>query len=107
MKHLIGKNVLVTTSNWFIAPDGSDYKACYGELKAINEAGQSLGFIPNRAHANWFIEVGNMVIMGCQVMYVTLADEKPNFGKSKAWSGAENGIKEYDRPCVIYDASKA
>lgn len=66
----IGKKVLITTSNWFIAPDGKDYRAVHGTLKGVHEAGKSLGFIPNRSHANWFIEVGSMIIMGCQVMYV-------------------------------------
>jgi len=70
MLNKIGKKVLITTSNWFIAPDGKDYRAVHGTLKGVHEAGKSLGFIPNRSHANWFIEVGSMIIMGCQVMYV-------------------------------------
>ena len=106
MKNLIGKNVLITTQDWFVAPNGSEYKACYGELKGVHEAGKTLGFIPNRSHANWYIEIGNMIIMGCQVMYVIEAPERPNFSIAKAWSSIpEGGIKEYERPCLIYDAS--
>jgi len=105
MLALINKKVLITTQNWFTAPDGKDYKSCWGTLKAIHEAGKSLGFIPNRSHANWFIEVGNMIIMGCQVMYVIDCPEKPKMEMVKAWtSHAEKGIIEYDRPTIIYMA---
>lgn len=105
MHHYIGKNVLLTTGEWFTAPDGNNYKAAWGELKGIHEAGKTLGFIPNRSHANWFIEIGNMTIMGCQVRYVIQCDNKPSDGKARNWAAdATNGIKEYESPCQIYFA---
>lgn len=103
MNNLIGKSVLLTTSEWFYAPDGQNYKAVWGRLIGIHEAGKTLGFIPNRAHANWFIEVGKMIVMGCQVRYIVQCDEKPNTGRMRSWtSDAANGVKEFDTPSVIY-----
>jgi len=103
MQHLIGKKVLVTTQGWFYGKDGRSYRAAHGTLKAVHEAGKSLGFIPNRAHANWFIEIGEMIIMGCQVMYV-LECETVHDGPVPEWSTenqGEKGISEYQRPCVV------
>jgi hypothetical protein len=106
MKEHLNKNVLVTTSTWFIAPDGKEYRAVYGELKAIHEAGSTLGFIPNRSHANWFIEIGNMIIMGCQVMYFIQTDHC-SFDKAKHWTTDNNGkIIEQPAPCKIYNANE-
>src|SRR6186713_78831 len=107
MKKHIGQNCLITTSQWFVAPDGCEYRAVYGKLIAIHEAGKTLGFIPNRSHANWFIEIGNMIIMGCQVMYIAACKDEPNFGLAKAWSSKSDnsGIAEYETPTKIYNAS--
>lgn len=105
MKNHIGQNVLVTCSNWFIAPNGKEYKAVWGKLIAIHEAGKELGFIPNRSHANWFIEIGTMQIMGCQVMYFIGCPDKPNTEITSSWnSKSEGGIVQYERPTMIYEA---
>ena len=102
---LIGKKVLVTTQNWFTGNDGLDYKAAYGELKAIHTSQETLGFTPSRQNTNWFIEIGSLVIAGCQVLYLQDCPEEPNFKKSAAWTVSnEQGFKEYDRPSIIYKA---
>lgn len=107
MKDHIGKNVLINCQNWFTAPDGKDYKAVWGKLIAIHEAGKMLGFIPNRSHANWFIEIGNMQIKGCQVLYFIVCENEPLFVDSEAWNTTtEHIIVKYQRPCVIYNANK-
>lgn len=103
MKDFIGQKVLITTSGWFFAPDGTEYRSVYGTLKAVHEAGKTLGFIPNRSHANWFIEIGNMIIMGCQVMYITRTDN-PVLGPVKTWSMKECVVTEYERPTMIYNS---
>lgn len=102
MKNYIGKKVLVTTSEWFVAPNGRTYKAAWGTLHAINEAKESVGFAINRAHANWFIEIGNMVIAGCQVMYLMEQEQKPNTDVVKDWKG-DTG-KWFDAPSSIWIA---
>ena len=103
MHEYVGKNVLITTQSWFLAPNGQTYRAVWGTLKSINEAGKTLGFIPNRSHANWFIGIGKMTIMGCQVMYIIQCDDKPNTGEHLSWhSDAANGLKTFQEPSHIY-----
>jgi hypothetical protein len=106
MQKLIGKKVLITTQGWFYGHDGKQYKSVFGTLNGIHEAGKTMGFIPNRAHANWFVEIGRMVIMGCQVLYINQCDTV-NEGPVKDWMANERpnaGITEYERPCTIYFA---
>lgn len=99
----VGHNVLCTCQSWFVGPDGKQYKAIWGNLKAVHEAGKTMGFIPNRSHANWFYEIGNSVIMGCQVLYMIKCEAKPNVEPVKDWQAdATNGLKEYERTTFIY-----
>ncbi len=107
MQNLINKKVLVTTREWFYGSDGRAYKGVHGTLKAVHDAGKTLGFIPNRFHANWFYEIGEMIIMGCQVMYIVQCDNI-NDGPIQDFTSegqVENGIKYYERPSVIYMVS--
>lgn len=104
MHSYIGKKVLITTSGWFYAPDGKQYRSLYGTLIGIHEAGKTLGFIPNRSHANWFIEVGKITIMGCQVLYFIQCDERPNLGTASDWSfDKDKGLEQYERPSAIFE----
>jgi hypothetical protein len=105
MQDFIGQKVLITTYGWFYGSDGKQYRAAWGTLKAIHEAGKTLGFIPNRSHANWFVEIGNLVIMGCQVMYVMRSEEKPYTGPVEDYqTDSVHGITEYKRPGAIWVA---
>jgi hypothetical protein len=103
MHEYINQKVLCTTQNWFYAPDGKQYKAVHGTMKGIHEAGKTLGFIPNRSHANWFLEIGDITIMGCQVLYVLKCDSVET-GQIKDWKNDEKngGIEQYEHPSVIY-----
>ena len=103
MKNYIGKKVLVTTSEWFLAPNGRTYKAVWGTLHAINEAKESVGFAIHRSQANWFIEIGNMVIAGCQVMYLMDHPTEPETGIVDDWS-SDNGGVTYRHPSSIWIA---
>ena len=102
MNYLLNKKVLITTAQWFIAPDGKQYRAAWGELKGVHEAGKTLGFIPNRSHANWFLQVGNMTIMGCQVLYVIECENKPNAERVEDYTTNTGELKEFHRPTQIY-----
>jgi hypothetical protein len=104
MTGFIGKKVLITCQSWFYGKDGRSYRAVHGTLKAVHEAGKTLGFIPNRAHANWFLEIGDMVIMGCQVLYVQECEEVAREDVMD-WTSGENvqgGIQHFMRPTTIY-----
>lgn len=102
MKHFIGKKVLITTQNWFYGSDGRQYRAVHGTLKAIHSVTEDLGFTPNRVHTNWTIEIGNMIIMGCQVLYVQQSDSA-NHDIVHDWVEDEGApIKLLNKPSTIY-----
>ena len=98
----INKRVLVTTTNWFFAPDGKQYKAVYGTLKNLHQAEAVLGFKPDRAHTNWFVEIGAMMIAGCQVLYCVQSDEMPYLGTTTEQRVSDTGAIDYQSPCVIF-----
>ncbi len=105
MNNLIGKKVLVTASAWFYAPDGKLYRGCWGTLTEILSTKEDLGFSPNTRHTNWMVQIGNMTIAGCQVLYAIQCDSKPNTGMvENASYGAGTGISIFDRPGEIYIA---
>lgn len=62
---------LITTDDWFIAPDGYQYKSVFGTFKTIHNDFETLGIKTSRGSANWFVEIGNMMIAGCQIHHVT------------------------------------
>lgn len=96
----IGKKVLVTTSDWFYAPDGLEYKAVFGTLKAIEESSKIVGFNTTRGHyANWVYTIGNLVVMGCQVQYIVYTDEVNSTQMVSDWH-SDHGVIQ--RPNRIY-----
>ena len=66
--------MLVSTDNWFIAPDGASYRAVFGEVKGIHTAEETLGVQTNKHSTNWYLEIGNMMIAGCQISYAIRSD---------------------------------
>jgi hypothetical protein len=100
---LIGQNVLITTSQWFYGPDGKSYRAVWGKLIDVYESKNVFGFTPNRNHTNWMLQVGNMVIMGCQVMYCIKTDTRPS-ELVNDFSTEGGKVTEFIRPTFIYIA---
>lgn len=74
MNYEIGEKYLITTDEWFFAPDGSQYKAVWGTFKGVSKDEETLGIKTNRGSTNWYIEIGEMTIAGCQVFYVIKSD---------------------------------
>lgn len=72
---------LITTDNWFIAPDGKSYRAVWGEAKTMTAA-EALGIEPNRNSANWMVRVGteehHIILAGCQIHYAVSCPDRPN-----------------------------
>lgn len=102
----VGKKALITMEGWFTAPDGRQYKSAFGTVKGVYEAKEALGFSPGPRHVTWYIEIGNMTIAGCQVLYAVRCDEC-SFERAPNWSAsAEHGIKEYKTPTQIYNADE-
>lgn len=75
-----GQYYLVTTTDWFIAPDGHQYRAAWGKCHT-HTTDEVFSFTPTRQHTNWFIEVGtgenSIIIAGCRVMYAVQQEKRP------------------------------
>lgn len=88
MKHFIGKKVLVTTAEWFYAPDGKSYRAVHGTLRGLHRSEEVLGGTAGRGHAEWLLEIGDMVIPGCQVKYIIQCNDV-NTDPVTEWTSTE------------------
>lgn len=74
MNYEVGEKYLITTDEWFVAPDGGTYKAVFGTLHGISSDEQLLGMATNRHSTNWYVLVGSMILAGCQIHYVIKTD---------------------------------
>lgn len=99
----VGRKILVTVDNWFFAPDGKLYRAVFGTLHAVKTAEDALGVRPNGKSTNWYMEVGNITIAGCQIHYVVQTDSV-NFGNIDEMLSHDAIYKESNRPTHIYNA---
>ena len=70
----VGKKFLLTTDNWFFAPDGENYRAVFGTIHGVLDAETCLGIKANRNSSNWFVAIGDMIVAGCQIHYATRAE---------------------------------
>ncbi len=95
----IGDKVLVTTDNWFYAPDGRQYRAVWGTVKGIFSDTQTLGIKTNAKSTNWYAMVGSMMIAGCQIHYAVLTQDC-NF------EPVPNTEKDGNHPSGIYNADQ-
>lgn len=100
-KSWIGNNVLITTQNWFLGKDGRQYRAIWGKLKGITEVINLYGFVPSRSNANWVVEIGGMVIAGCQVFYSELCPDRPPEGMITDFVKDDKGIYQ-EQPCPTH-----
>ena len=58
---------LITTDDYFIAPDGKEYKCVWGDVQILND--NVLGVKTNRNAVNWYAKVGDVIIAGCQIHF--------------------------------------
>ena len=103
----INENYLITTLNWFVAPDGEEYRAIFGKVAGILTDEETLGVKTNRGSTNWYVSIGNMMVAGCQANYAIKTD-KVNPGNSKYnWAAdTEHGLKIHEAPTRIYNANE-
>lgn len=71
----VGDKVLVTTDAWFFAPNGEMYRAVFGTVKGIHTSENTLGVKTNARSTNWYAEIGNMLLAGCQIHYCVKTDK--------------------------------
>lgn len=101
----IGQKYLVTTNNWFLAPNGKQYKAAHGTVKGILSDNETLGIQTNRHSSNWYLEIGSLIIAGCQIHYAIKSDEC-NFNPIEESTLHDGEFKLSERPSNIYNADK-
>ena len=98
---------LITTDNWFLAPDGKEYRAVWGEVEVLED--KFLGLVTNRNSTNWFAKIGteenHVIVAGCQIHYAVKSNVKPFTSHAETWhSSVEIGCKEFKTPTKIYIA---
>ena len=97
---------LINTDNWFVAPDGKQYKAAWGQVQIVNDT--ILGVQTNRNSTNWFAMVGegkkHIIIAGCQIHYAIKCEEKPFTYYSETWETVNGELKLINTPSRIYIA---
>ena len=85
---------LVTTDNWFIAPDGKYYRSVWGEAQTMT-AVEALGVEPNRNSTNWMVRVGteehHILLAGCQIHYAVSCPDRPYQGDTSQTFPDDNG----------------
>jgi len=96
---------LITTENWFIAPDGKYYRAVWGETEVLTD--DFLGIKTNRNSVNWYVKIGSdtnhVIIAGCQVNYAIKCDVQPNNNRVVDFiDDSVKGFIEQERPTQIY-----
>lgn len=101
----IGEKALITCDNWFYAPDGRQYRAVHGTVKAVVSSEEALGVKTNARSTNWYIEIGNMTVAGCQIHYAISA-QTCNFDRALDWSSTTGSVAEFDRPSSVYNADQ-
>jgi len=102
----IGDQFIITTNNWFYAPDGKQYRGVYGTVHRVLNSEETLGVKTNSKSTNWYIQIGNMLIAGCQIHYAVKSDNC-NTGMVDDFAiDNTNGIIHFRRPSSIYNADQ-
>lgn len=101
----VGDKALITTDCWFLAPDGNQYKAVWGTVHAVRSSEETLGIKTNARSTNWYVEIGDMTIAGCQIHYMIKAG---SCNTDTVWHHKEEGgvVKEFSLPSNIFNANK-
>lgn len=94
---------LITTDDWFTAPDGKQYQAVWGNCEPVTDA--IMGIKTNARSTNWFImvkgEKEKVLIAGCKIHYAVEC-ERPATERSDYWSIEAGELKEFTTPTRIY-----
>lgn len=102
----VGKKVLINTDNWFYAPDGKAYKAAWGTVQAIDTDEKTLGVKTNARSTNWYLQLGNLLIAGCQIHYA-VASDTCNTGDVRDSREIDGVVNHFTRQSYIYNADGA
>ena len=71
----INKKYLITTDNFFIAPNGEQYNAVFGTVSTVESDEENLyGNETNMGYTKWYVVIGNMIVAGDQIHYCIQTD---------------------------------
>lgn len=101
----VGSCVLVTTDNWFYGPDGRQYRGVFGTVRGVYSDQETLGIKTNARSTNWYAEIGNVTIAGCQVHYVIRCNTPPP-ATLNDYEVKDGVVTFFDRPACIYNADE-
>lgn len=105
MNDMKGK-YLITTDNWFYAPDGKLYRAVWGEVEILPDT--FLGVKTNVRSSNWYAKVGAadkfVLLAGCQLHYAVKCPTQPVVSDIMDNSVVQGESKNYMRPTQIWIA---
>lgn len=92
-----GKKYLITTDNWFFAPNGETYRAAWGTCKLLSTE-EVFSFKPSRPSTNWYMVVGSgdreISIAGCQIHYAVRCDNRPHDVQlGKTYTDKDTGLE--------------
>lgn len=97
---------LITTDNWFLAPDGKQYKGVWGNVEIIED--NFLGIKTNARSSNWFAKVGSedkfVIVAGCQIHYAVKCENKPKIGDIQDQITKDGDVKNFVRSEYYYIA---
>lgn len=97
---------LITTDNWFIAPDGKQYRSVYGDVKIVSDS--ILGIKTNIRSSNWFAKVGteenHVIIAGCQIHYAIKTTDEVNYSSFYEKMDLGGKYENVYKDCSIYFA---
>ncbi len=102
----LNKTYLINLDTWFTAPDGITYRAIFGTLKGIHTSENMLKVKTNARSTNWFIEIGNSVVAGCQVHTAFRTDTCDFTSCKNTWETYEGKVVISDAPSKIYNADE-
>lgn len=103
----IGDNLLITTDNWFFAPDGDQYRAVHGELKGVFTSEETLGVKTNAKSTNWYVNIGNMIVAGCQIHYAIKTDKaNTEYHLEEKYNETEKKYELLKQRSRIYNANQ-
>ena len=101
----VGEKALITTDGWFIAPNGKQYRAVFGTVRAIRSSEEALGVKTNARSTNWYVEIGCMTVAGCQIHYAVCCDSC-EFTSIEDYRETDAGLIKFTRPSQIFNADE-
>lgn len=74
-----------------------------GTVQAIETDEKTLGVRTNARSTNWYLQVGGLVIAGCQIHYAVACDDCDT-GSVVDWKEEGGQVVKYIRPSCVYNA---